>query len=252
MAGAILSSFRRKSTMNAFIKAIKALDVEKVESLIPKWAGYEEQTGKNALHYLGGVKVGDDKTRAEKSLLILQTLLKNGMDMNSIHRIEEECDFFPATPLWYAYAKGRNKKLYRWLLESGAKPDNCMFAIAWNDDVEAAEMFQKHGAKIQDPSGKDTPFTAAFYWKRFRVVEWFLQKGADVNTRDEEGNTCLHLAVRKKYDPEAVQLLLRYGADVDLKNNEGISPKAMAETNRQRKFLTLFKSANDSLPKFDS
>jgi hypothetical protein len=93
---------------------------------------------KNASYYLGAVKVGGDETRADKSLLILQILLKKGMDMNSIHRIEEDCDFFPATPLCYAYAKGRKETLYRCLMESRTKPDNCMFAIAWNDDAEAA------------------------------------------------------------------------------------------------------------------
>jgi ankyrin repeat protein len=104
-------------------------------------------------------------------------------------------------------------------------------------------LFKKQWAQIQDPSGKDTPFTAAFYWKRFRVAEWFLQKGSDVNAQDDGGNTSLHLVIRKKYDLEAVRLLLRYRADVNIKNNEGISLKAMAETNRQRKFLALFKSS---------
>jgi hypothetical protein len=136
--------------MNKFIQAVKDLDLDSIRELTrkdPKWFKWSEPTGKNALHYLCGLNVPEDPARADTSLSILKFLLAGEMDIDSIHRIpDKNCDF-PATPLWYAYTRGRNEKLYNYLLKNGAKPDNCIWAIAWYDDVEAAKLFIKHGAK---------------------------------------------------------------------------------------------------------
>ena len=86
----------------------------------------------------------------------------------------------------------------------------------------------------------DSPFFAAYNWKRYKVTEWFLQNGADVNFADSKGNTALYYAVKRKLKSEQIELLLRFGGDFNKKNNEGISPKSLAETNRQRNILKLF------------
>lgn len=225
--------------MNNFIKAVKALDFLKVKALVEKdarWISYVEEGGKNALHYLGSVKVGDDTEKALSSVEIFQWLCGKGMDLNAIHEIKDKgCDIFPATPLWYAYARGRNKKLYTWLLEAGAKPDNCMFAIAWNDDAEAAALFRNKGADIRDNNGKDTPFLSAIHWKRFKVADWFLENGADINARGDDDMTALHCAVKRKYEVEHIQFLMNHGADIHLKNEAGISPLELAQIMRLRK-----------------
>jgi ankyrin repeat protein len=230
--------------MNKFISAIKTLDITRVEEILqkePKWLAWSEDTGKNALHYLCGVDVTNDAKKEAKSLEILLLLLKNGMDINSVHQIKDNCDFFLARPLWYAYTRGRNKTLYTWLLNNGANPDNCMFAITWYNDTEAAALFKKHGADIDDNSIGETPFMGAFNWRRFDIAAWFLNNGADVNATDKHGNTALYYAVKKKYDNQQIELLLKHGADADKANNNGISPRMLAEQNRQRKILSLFK-----------
>src|SRR5829696_3015145 len=106
--------------MNRLVTAIKSFDELSVRELIknPKWASWQEPSGKNALHYLCGVPV-IDATSSEASLRILKLLLRSGLHINSVHRIEEKnCNFFPATPLWYAYTRGRNEKPARKLAES--------------------------------------------------------------------------------------------------------------------------------------
>lgn len=228
--------------MNKFIQAIKNLDYHAVEVLLTqhdKWLNYIEEGGKNALHYLGAVVVVDDR-QSNASLELLKLLLKSGMDKDSVHQIKDGCGFFPATPLWYAYTRGRNKKLYTYLLSIGANPQNCMFAIAWYNDVEAAQLFKGYGADIEALAGADTPFLGAFNWRRFEVAEWLLQNGADVNHPGGDGNTALFYAVKRKYKPEQIQMLLRYGADPDQENNTGISPRKLAEANRQMKILGMF------------
>lgn len=227
--------------MNKFIRAIKELDYPAVAAMLQqgdKWINYAEDGGKNALHYLGGVVITDDR-QAGISLEILKLLLENGMDKNAVHQIKDGCGFFPATPLWYAYTRGRNKKMYTYLLSTGANPQNCMFAIAWYNDVEAAALFKKYGADIEALAGTDTPFMAAFNWRRFEVAEWFLQNGANVNHAGTDGNTALFTAVKRKYKPEQVQLLMKHGANPDQENHAGLSPRKLAEINRQVKLLAI-------------
>jgi len=229
--------------MNKYIQAVKDLNLHAIEAILqkdPKWLSWAEDDGRNALHYLGGVNVSGSSEKADVSLQILQLLLKNGMDINSVHQIKDDCGFFPATPLWYAYTRGRNEKLWHYLLANGADPENCMFAIAWYDDAEAAAVFKAHGAKIDDGFIGDTPFIAAFGWRKFNAAQWFLENGADVNFPDKKGNTALFYAVKRKYPIEQIQMLLQFGADINQENNEGTSPQKLAESTRQRKVLGLF------------
>src|SRR4051812_32056831 len=116
--------------MNKFIKAIKTLDLNLIKELLeaePKWIEWSEDNGKNALHYLCGLNISKDAQKAEMSLRILKLFLKSGMNINAVHNIADKDCGFPATPLWYAYTRGRNEKLFTYLLKNGADPNNCMF-----------------------------------------------------------------------------------------------------------------------------
>lgn len=57
-----------------------------------------------------------------------------------------------------------------------------------------------------------------------RCVQQLLQHGASVNSRtEEEGDTALHVAARHGLS-DHVQLLLRYGAELEAENEEGQTP----------------------------
>lgn len=231
--------------MIKFIQHIKDLNVGAVKTMIEKdhrWLTWAEDSGKNALHYLCGIEIAKRPAKAEESLSMLKLLLAKGMDINSIHRIKEECGFFPATPLWYAYTRGRNKLLYEYLLANGANPEHCIYAITWYNDVEAAGLFKSYGAQTDPGVGNDSPFIAAFNWKRFEVAEWFLSNGANVNFADKDGNTALFYAVKRKYKLDQIRLLLKYGADFNIENKQGISARKLAEQNNQTGVLKLFTS----------
>lgn len=147
--------------MNKFIQAIKSLNLPLLEQIAqtePKWIKWTEEDGKNGLHYLCSVPIASNPEKAETSLNILKLFLKSGMDINSIHLIKDGVCDFSATPLWYAYARGRNEKTWKYLLDKGANPENCMYAIAWYDDAEAAAIFKKHGASIEGANKMDSPF----------------------------------------------------------------------------------------------
>lgn len=56
-----------------------------------------EPDGRNALHYLCRLPIGDDPEKDERSVRMLLLLLERGMDKNAVHRIrrnhEEGSDY---------------------------------------------------------------------------------------------------------------------------------------------------------------
>ena len=224
--------------MNRFITAVTSFDLRAVEDFLkqPKWVDWSEADGKNALHYLGGISPKNVR-ESEASLKILKLLLKAGMVINSVHRIEENnCDFFAATPLWYAYTRGRNEQLYKYLLKNRADPNHCWWAIAWYDDVLAAKLWLKHGAIIDKNPSIDDLFLGAFQWKKMEFARWTLSRGANVNARGPGGMTALILAVKRK-DEESIRWLISEGADPDLKDEKGMSAKIIAEAKGPKRLL---------------
>mmetsp|Transcript_21620 Transcript_21620/g.71579 ORF Transcript_21620/g.71579 Transcript_21620/m.71579 type:complete len:88 (+) Transcript_21620:482-745(+) len=72
-----------------------------------------------------------------------------------------------------------------------------------------------------------TPLHRAAGTGRSRIVELLLSEGVDVNARDKEGNTALHLAMYEQQEESCVSLI-RAGASTTIKNNEGETPLALA------------------------
>lgn len=55
------------------------------------------------------------------------------------------------------------------------------------------------------------------------IVKYFIEKGANINMKNNNGNTPLHLAAKKK-NKDIIKLLLNNNAALDIPNNEGEIP----------------------------
>ncbi|MCA4774184.1 ankyrin repeat domain-containing protein [Wolbachia endosymbiont of Mansonella perstans] len=64
-----------------------------------------------------------------------------------------------------------------------------------------------------------TPYTTLLCVKALTITEYFLKKGDDVNAKNEDGNTSLHLAVVME-NVDVAMVLLTDNSDVNAKNSK--------------------------------
>ena len=135
---------------------------------------------------------------------------------------------------------GRNLGLAEHLLKLGATADYSMFAACWNDDVAAIDLLLKYGALVDDrTSGSETPFLGAVAWSRFRSAEALLNRGADVNVRNDNGLTALHLTLKKGSDFEHVAMLVNHGARGDIRGPDGKTAIDIMSRKKDERFRRL-------------
>jgi ankyrin repeat protein len=73
----------------------------------------------------------------------------------------------------------------------------------------------------------DTPLHFAALGDRTELARLLIEQGADVNARNRNRETALHLAAIYGYD--VAQLLIGKGADIKLRNRDGDTPLTVAE-----------------------
>ncbi|XP_062436629.1 ankyrin repeat domain-containing protein 22 [Rhea pennata] len=74
---------------------------------------------------------------------------------------------------------------------------------AYNNDFNRVQLLLENNSNylnIQDRFGGDTPLICACKRGNNRIVSYLLQRNADVNLRNKKERTCLHYAVRKRFN----------------------------------------------------
>jgi ankyrin repeat protein len=90
-------------------------------------------------------------------------------------------------------------------------------------DIEAIKQHIAEGADVNALYFEMPPLTWSATMGQTEAAELLLQHGADINGRNRDGNTALHLAVFLGR-AETAELLLKRGADVNAKNDDGATP----------------------------
>ena len=178
--------------------------------------------------------------RAQKAMLILQALLDRGADVNLPLKDGE-------TPLMAA-AKAGSVEAINLLLRHGARSD------ARTADHRTALMFASVSAEVSrllldkgnDVNAKDdrgyTALIDATMGKNASVVRLLVERGADVNAKNQFGDTPL-LDAETWEDPTAVRILLDHGADVTMRDKDGKTPLQLAWEYKNARLISLLQHA---------
>ncbi|PAF49708.1 hypothetical protein BKH43_06355 [Helicobacter sp. 13S00401-1] len=99
-----------------------------------------------------------------------------------------------------------------------------LYVAVQNNNPEILYLLLKRGAKVNALSNGESALHKAVELRKYPYVKALLEAGANPNLKDDiKGNTPLAYAVVDN-DPNMVSLLLRYGADMRVANDEGVSP----------------------------
>lgn len=73
----------------------------------------------------------------------------------------------------------------------------------------------------------DTPLSVALRWKHFRIAEFLLEHGANIDVRGSKNQTPLHTVIQRS-DNDAMLFLLKHGADVNARWDDLSTPLHLA------------------------
>lgn len=77
-----------------------------------------------------------------------------------------------------------------------------------------------------------------------RMCRTLIDNGAELNIRDQNGNTALHLAIQGFGDKELlVKLLLEHGTRTDIANDEGLTPVTLAKRLMHQPLISLLEES---------
>lgn len=101
--------------------------------------------------------------------------------------------------------------------------EDTLAGAARNGDLEAIKQHIADGVDVNALLFEMPPLAWAAMMGQTEAAELLLQQGADINGRNRDGNTALHLAVFLG-NAETAELLLKSGADVNAKNDDNATP----------------------------
>src|ERR1700752_1144 len=178
---------------------------------------------------------------ARGDLAVVNVLLSHGVDLN----IKDKEGY---TALAHAvearYSEVEDALLNRPGLDAnvgGLRGRPIVLAYVWRDDKERFQKLLGHGADVnsRDADG-DTALHGAAQNGNLEIINLLLDKGANPNAKNKLGGTPLMFAAVFGND-DAVRLLLRRGANPSLKDNDSITAAKWADVNKRTSTAALLR-----------
>jgi ankyrin repeat protein len=169
---------------------------------------------------------------------MVQLLLEYGADVNGATTLGR-------TPLHWAsnYYGKCGADLVRLLLETGEADVNAMdlegkTPLYFATTGEITDILIAYGAQenFTKQSKEKDPLRNAILDNDHKLLKNLIKRGVDINSPDENGNTALHMAASGGY-LQSMTILLAAGADVNIKNKQGLTPADMAGNSNIRKII---------------
>ena len=116
-------------------------------------------------------------------------------------------------------------------------------SYVWRDQKYAVEKLLERGADVnaQDNDG-DAPLHGAAQNGNVEIIDRLIEKGANPNLKNKQGGTPLMWAGVFGHK-EAARRLIERGADVSLKDNDGMTARDWAIKNKREKVVALLQRA---------
>ncbi|RLV61048.1 ankyrin repeat domain-containing protein [Parashewanella curva] len=174
----------------------------------------------------------------------VQRLITQGVNLNIT-------DQYGGSPLYYALQQG-HIELANTLMEHGARltadeqkqgVEQAFFDAIEANRLSSIQAFVRAGANVNAKNNLgNTPLGYAVCCQRPQIVRLLLANGAEVNARNNQTTTPLKYAVNKG-DLKIVRLLLRSGANPNIRNQNGVSPLASASRHGHFEIMQLLLKA---------
>ncbi|XP_065346628.1 uncharacterized protein LOC135943889 [Cloeon dipterum] len=216
-------SLRDEDGKNALHFALRHLEMVKmVHEKNSKLATDATNNGESSLH----LAIADEKCSEEVAIWLLR---KTEVDKNAETRLKD-------TPLLLA-CKTKKWKVALELILAGVKlnknellEESILYHVVKSNKLELVRALLDRGSNVnlKDDDGATVLHRVAEWRIDLEIVKILLQKGVNVNAQDNGKRTALHYCLVEKFSPEVVLELLKNGADVDLQDQEGFTTLHLA------------------------
>jgi ankyrin repeat protein len=199
----------RLPAKTALFEAAKSWDVERVKAILaaaPKLVTAVDPRGRMAIHIACSAKPG--RTQGERAgIKTVAALLSAGSSLEAEVPMDEDEGDFRATPVWYAYSRGENPPLVRFLIKRGADTSYSLWAAVWRDDDAMCREFLKTNPRLNLRSHGETPIFYAARLQRLKTLKLLIKAGADPRIKDHHGRDALDIARARRLPKDIIEQL---------------------------------------------